>query len=745
MPKVTLIFLVVFLQSSLYSQKDFILLKADESNIIIDGVLSEYEKSIGVIVPVEYEQEPGDNTPTKVKTDVYVTYTDTFLYFGIKAYADPQNIRGQIRPRDKVEYQNEDIVFIRFDPFKDARANYIIGANAYGSQLDIRVKNATTEEETFDPNYNAIYETKSNIVSDGYILEFKIPLNSIPYPKGGNQIWHFNLSRVYTLDGIFHRSQSQRYDRNDPCWACQVTDKLIMKDVVYKRKVELLPYISGNLSGERESSLNDPINFEGINGEVGLGVSYDLSSSASLELTINPDFSQVEADRTQLDINSAYALQYPELRPFFNKGMDLLKFMDGAFYSRTINSPSISSKIINQGESSGSIMLTAIDQTSPYLIGGEDKSYIGDGAVSYVNAFRHQKLFNSGTKFGAFTTNRFYEGGGYGNLFGIDGLITINKIWRIQFELIKNFNKEPIQDWIDSDDTFLNKTVRLDGEKFSGSATYFRFSRQTEHWDTSFFYRGITPGYRADVGFTPKNNRKWLTFSQGYEGLFEEGIISKLETSLKGDITYNYDNDLKSRNLDFDLSFVTVGKTEISYNYDINFLRNYLGVDYKNVGKSGLMIIGFPTSNLTFATKFTFGREIAYNEDIPEIGRERSAYIALEYKIGENINIQPSINYAKLERLNKSDNFFSGYISRLAVRYQFNNDLSFRIISEYNNFNETFFIQPLLKWNPNPSTIFYIGGNQNSIHDFNVDPEDFDPMRVNQSQFFVKFQYLIGL
>ena len=63
-------------------------------------------------------------------------------------------------------------------------------------------------------------------------------------------------------------------------------------------------------------------------------------------------------------------------------------------------------------------------------------------------------------------------------------------------------------------------------------------------------------------------------------------------------------------------------KTEIKYNYDINFLRNYLGVDYKNVGKSDLMILGFPTSNLSFVTKFTFGREIAYNEDIPEIETE---------------------------------------------------------------------------------------------------------------------------
>ena len=745
MTRIHLLLIFILSINSLFSQQDFSLIKAEDSKIVIDGILSDYEKNIGVVVPVEYEQEPGDNTPTKVKTDVYVTYTDTYIYFGIKAYGDPNNIRGQIRPRDNFEYQNEDIVFIRFDPFGDARANYILGANAYGSQLDIRVKNATTEAETFDVNYNTIYETEANIVGDGYNLEFKIPINSLPYPKGENQIWNFNLSRVYTIDGTFHRSQSQPYDRNNPCWVCQVSDRLIMNDVVFKRKVELLPYVSGNISGERKTSLNDPIEFDKLNGEVGLGLSYDISSSAVLELTVNPDFSQVEADRTQLDINSAYALQYPELRPFFNKGMDLLKFMDGAFYSRTINSPSVSSKIINQGKSSNTIFLTAIDQVSPYLIGGEDNSYVGDGGVSYVNTLRHQKLINNGTKFGVFTTNRFYEGGGYGNLFGIDGMITINKIWRIQFELIKNFNEEPIADWIDSDDYFAGKTVKLDGEKFNGSATYFKLSRQNEHWDSYIFYRGITPDYRADVGFTPKNNRKWLTLSQGYESFFENSLVSKLETSIKGDITYNYENQLKSTNLDLNLSIVTIGKTELQYNYDINFLRNYQNIDFKNVGKSDLMIMGFPTQNLSFTTKFVFGKEIAYNEDIPEIGREKSTYLSVEYKIGENLNINPSINYSKLERLDNSGNFFDGYISRVAVRYQFNNALSFRVISEYNDFNETFFIQPLLKWNPNPSTIFYIGGNQNSIHDFDIGSEYFDPMRVNQSQFFVKFQYLIGL
>ncbi len=152
-----------------------------------------------------------------------------------------------------------------------------------------------------------------------------------------------------------------------------------------------------------------------------------------------------------------------------------------------------------------------------------------------------------------------------------------------------------------------------------------------------------------------------------------------------------------------------------------------------------------PSKKLSLMSKIVFGKELAYNEDIPEIGRESSMSLGITYKFGNNFNINPSISYSRLEKLDKSKNFYSGYISRLAIRYQFNNALSFRVISEYNDFNDQFFIQPLLKWNPNPSTIFYIGGNQNSIHDFNVDPEDFDPMRVNQSQFFVKFQYLIGL
>lgn len=744
MPRILLYF-VLLLQSWGYSQKEFNLVKSSENIIVLDGFISSEEKKSSLVFPIDFEQEPGDNIPTKLESEVYVTYTDTFIYFGIKAYGDPQNIRGQVKPRDQAEYENEDMIFLRFDPFGDSRVNYILGSNAFGSQVDIRAKNGTSDSDSFDNGYNAVFETKSSIVEDGYILEFKIPINSLPYPPGKNQRWNFNVSRVFTLDGTFYRSQSQPYDRSDPCWVCQVTDKLIMNDIVYKGKTELLPYISSNISGQRQTNNTNPIEYGKINGNVGIGLNYDFSPSSSIEATINPDFSQIEADETQIDINSSYALDYPELRPFFNKGMDLLRFMDRGFYSRTINSPSFSSKFVNLGKNSGTILLNAIDEVSPYLVGGEDKSYFGDGSVSYVNAFRHQRLINEGSKYGMFTTSRYFKEGGYGNLIGIDGLFTFNKIWRFQFEFSKSFNKEPVANWIESDETFLDKTVKLDGEKFKGSASYIRLSRNTEHWNTNIFYKGISPGFRADVGFVPRINRRLLSIYQGYEALYDKKYLKEFSTSLRGDVNYNYDNKLKTKNFDFNISIKTFGKTEIGYVYEYNLIRNYLNVDFKNYGKSGFGINGFPTENLTFAFEGTIGKEIAFNEEVPKIGREENIYLSISYKVGNNISLSSSINYSKLEDLETYESFYDGYISRLSFRYQFNNDLSLRLVSEYNEFNDTFLFQPLLKWNPNPSTIFYIGGIQNSINDFNLDPEDFNPFRINRSQFFIKFQYLIGI
>ena len=138
---------------------------------------------------------------------------------------------------------------------------------------------------------------------------------------------------------------------------------------------------------------------------------------------------------------------------------------------------------------------------------------------------------------------------------------------------------------------------------------------------------------------------------------------------------------------------------------------------------------------------YAFGKDIAYREEIPQLGERSNLDFSLSLNVNDNLRISPSINYEKLKKLDSNEYFFDGYIARLDLRYQFNTSLNIRIISEYNEFSDQFFIQPLISWMPNSETIFYLGGNQNYIDTF-IDYNS-PYYKVNKSQIFIKFQYLI--
>ncbi len=741
LPLPSLLFLLIF--SNVFAQNEYQLQKISAEQITIDGRLDTKEWATAVEVDLNIEIQPGNNTPAKIKTTGYLTYTDTHLYIGFHAYSDPKNIRASVRSRDDFSIFSDDVVLIRLDTYTDARNNYILIANPFGSQLDVRAVNALTDDKRYDRSFNLEFESEGSIVDDGYQVEFKIPFATLPFPNAKDQLWHFNLFRKYfDPQGNEIEVSSETRDRDNSCVVCQTTDRLIMKDIKIEKRFELLPYVAGNISGQRPA-LNQPIDYGKFNPNAGLGLNLDLSKNSVLEVTINPDFSQVEADVTQIDVNSPIALIYPERRPFFNRGTDIVNFTDGAFYSRSINNPLVASKLLSQGKNSRIYFLTALDQDSPYLIGGEDRSYLGSGGQSFVNVFRYQRLISQKSRVGLLTTNRYFEGGGYGNLIGTDGLFLLGKNWRLSYEVLMNFNEEPIADWIDTDDQAAGKSVRLDGDRFSGSALYLQLYRNTEHWKSYLFYRNIAPDYQADVGFVVKNNRRWTTLFHEYQNFANTKALQFFSLGFKGDLVYTFENNFKALSLDGIISIKTFGNTDISYTYDFDAFKNYLGRDYRNVGKSELNIMSSPSESFSLMLNMTFGKDLAYNEEVPDVGREFSAFIVPSFQIGNKFNIKPSLRYARLKNLENNTNYFEGYIGRLNLRYQFNNFLSVRLISEYNDFTERFFIQPLVQWNPNPSTVFYIGGNQNSLEDFNS--EFNSPFRVDQNQIYLKFQYLIGL
>lgn len=741
--KNTLLILFLFLFAPItYSQESFSPIKDNNTRFIIDGIISDDEWNNAIEVDLDYEVNPGNNISPKEKTKVFIVYSDTHLYIGFKAYANPKEVRASIRSRDDLGMISDDFIVVAFDTYGDSRNNYLLLANAFGSQLDARAVNAITDEDRYDINFNVDFETKGNIVSDGFEIEFKIPFASLPFPNGNNQEWNFNFRRNSFRNGVPIELRSQPFDRTAPCQICQTTDKLILKDIKIEKRIEFLPYVAGNVTGKKETIL-DQINYEKFNPNLGLGINLDLSKNSTLELTLNPDFSQVEADVTQIDVNSSVALEYPERRPYFNRGTDIVQYTTGAFYSRSINNPLISTKLISQGKKERVFFLTALDQNSVYQIAGEDRSYLGQGDESFVNVLRYQRLINKNSRLGLLTTNRYYKNGGYGNLLGTDGWFLLSDKLRFTYEVFLNFNKEPNADWIDSNDNIFGRTVTLDNQTFTGKSINIQLYRNTEKWMSYLTYRDFSPNFQADVGFIVKNNRKWGTLYHAYQTFPNKPALQYFSIGTKADILYTYEDYLKTISVDGILSIKTLFNTEINFTHDRDVFKNFLGRDYRNLPSNRFQIRSSPNESLAINLNLTFGRDLAYNEENPEIGREFNFYFMPAIQLSNKLRISPSIRYARLRYMNNDNYYYKGSITRFSIRYQFNNFFNVRIISEYNTFSERFFIQPLIQWNPNPSTVFYIGGNQNSLNDFNDNM--YSIFRVDQSQIFLKFQYLIGL
>ncbi|MGB2502234.1 MAG: hypothetical protein ACPH94_02055 [Flavobacteriaceae bacterium] len=733
-------FLIGFFGFFGIAQETFIPEKTKVSKIIVDGKLNPNEWENAIQIPLDIEFKPANNQAARKETIAYVTYSDRYLLIGVYAKDNPSNIRASIRPRDDFNIWNDDLILVRLDPYADSRNNLGLAVNALGSQFDVKQVNALTDENRYDSSFNVNFESAGTIVSDGYQIEMKIPLSEIPFPNGTNQMWHFNFYRRYVENGNEIEVSSQPRDRDNTCVVCQTTDRLILKDIVIDKRLEFLPYFSSNISGERDTS-DEKLKYGKPNVGIGLGVNMDLNKNTSLEVTINPDFSQVEADVTQIDVNSSFSLLYPERRPFFNRGADLVNFTDGAFYSRSISEPIVASKIISQGKKSRLFLLNALDKSTPYLVGGEDRSYTGNGGKSFVNVFRYQKLISNKSRIGAILTNRLYEGGGYGHLLGFDGLFLLNKKWRLSFELFKNFNQEPIKDWIDSTESIQGKTITLDGDKLNGDAIYLQLYRNTEHWESYFFYRNISPQYRADVGFVVKNNRRWGTLFHKYQNILNKPGLQSFGFGTKIDVVYTFEDLYKNFSVDFFAFLTTFGQTELRYTLDYDAVKTFLQIRFNNLPTNELTLSGKPSESINFRLNLTAGKDLSVNEVIPEVGLLRSAYLTFGLQLNDNLNINPSWRYSRLERTDGGEDFFEGSIARLNVRYQFNKDFNIRVIAEKNSFNNQFFVQPLVQWNPNPSTIFYFGGNQTTLE--KLEDAHFQILQFNRSQFFVKFQYLI--
>ncbi|HMB90855.1 MAG TPA: DUF5916 domain-containing protein [Rhodothermales bacterium] len=712
-----------------------------EGPIEIDGVLDEAAWQQAAHARNFSETFPDDQMKPPIDVSVYVTYDDHHFYVAYQIKDDPNAIRANLSDRDQI--WNDDYSGILLDTNGDGQEVYFIAANPIGIQGDTRISRGNE-----DLSFNLVYESEGQLTEDGYQIEMAIPFRSLRFPQRDVQEWEATFWITHPRDSRNTYSWAAM-DRDNPCMSCQFGALNGMRGVESGKNLEILPSITGAQSGALRDFDNPNSAFDNnrINVDPSLDLKYGISSDLTADLTINPDYSQIEADAAQVDVNTTFALSFPERRPFFQEGSDLFRTPIDIVYTRSINNPIAAGKLTGRFGSTNVAYIGARDNTSPLLLPFEESSALVSVGKSISNLVRVQHNFPDNSYIGALATDRRLEDGGAGSTLGVDGTFRFLTNYQLEGHFVASRTEEPdapaLSDGLDYTFDDGNHTAALDGETFGGHALYASFERDARHWNFDFDYWETSPTFRADNGFVTQNNYRAFIAYQGYTFYTDNiSFINRIRPFVSARREWNFDAVRKDESINTGVSFSMIRQTQFWTEYTLRRER-FQDIDFDDLREWEIGLESQLSEKIGLGTELELGRDIARNLDAPETGNslEFSAWGTL--RPTQRLKLQPSFTYAELSDRGSNDNFFRGYIARIRTDYQFTRRFFLRTVVQYNDFAERLDVDPLFTYRINPFTVFHVG----STHTFDSYPGQLRGedrfLQQTQRQFFFKFQYLI--
>jgi hypothetical protein len=307
----------------------------------IDGRIDEAAWERAAVASDFVQLEPREGDPASEATEVRVLYGAEALFVAFRAFdSEPHRIEGQLTRRDQESFS--DRVHVLIDSYYDHRTAFHFAVNPRGVKQDYYRFNDTQE----DVGWDAVWDVATAIDEEGWTAEFKIPYSQLRFAGGEDQTWGINFLR-----DIARRNESSFWapiSGEDNALVSRFGELRGLRGIERPTRVEVMPYTLGRL---RRAPGDDADPFYQRNeqfGTAGLDLKYGLTSNLTLDVSVNPDFGQVEADPAQVNL-SAFETFLPERRPFFIEGASIFSFPvalgdgDGAneslFYSRRIGRP----------------------------------------------------------------------------------------------------------------------------------------------------------------------------------------------------------------------------------------------------------------------------------------------------------------------------------------------------------------------------------------------------------------------
>jgi hypothetical protein len=470
------------------------------SAIEIDGVLDEQAWQDATRVPLQYEWFPGDNAPPPVKTDAFITFDERNLYVAFRAYdPDPASIRANLMDRDTiVTFVQDDHVGVMIDTFNDERRAFQFRVNPLGVQADAIFSQVEFVE---DFSWDIIWHSAGRITDFGYVVEIAIPLNQIRFPAGvGDATWGVELSRSWPRSRR-HRISANPRDRNNNCLLCQMTKIRGFSGLQAGRNLEVVPTLTSIRTDEISSFPAGSLEGGSTEFEPGVSARWGITPSITLNAAINPDFSQVEADAAQLNVNERFALFFEEKRPFFLEGVDFFATPLNAVFTRTVVNPEWGLKLTGkQGRSAGGVFVTR-DEVNSLIIPSNQRSafaFLDESVLASVLRYRHD--IGESSTIGLLLTDR--EGDAYHNrVGGLDGFFRLTPTDELRVQYLYSDTRYPAE---------LAAAFGQPSDSFGGHALRLDYQHNAREWRWGARYDDLDDGFRADSGFIPRVDLRTL-------------------------------------------------------------------------------------------------------------------------------------------------------------------------------------------------------------------------------------------
>ena len=716
----------------------------------VDGLLDDAVWGNAARITEFVQRQPIDGAPATEDTDVYIAYDDTNLYLAFHAkYDDPQAMRANRVDRDRAGF-GDDTISVYFDTFLDQQRAYVFSVNGYGVQGDSIVGGRGGRGgggfggggrggvPRGDRSWDALFLSGGQPVADGFTAEMAIPFKSLRYPArpgGAPHTWGFQIVRqIRDKDETIVWSP---VSRDIAGFLPQMGVMDGMSGLSTSRNLEMQPTFTAFRYGTFDEGAGRVVDGE-PRPEVGANFKYGVTPNLIADFTLNPDFSQIESDRPQVEVNQRFALFYPEMRPFFLEGAEIFQIQAPVtvVHTRTIVDPQYGTKLTGKAGKTTLGVLFANDHGASYGVDDRLDPAYGQTAQTFVGRVRYDLYSESFV--GAVVTDREYLDG-YSRVVGMDSNFRIGSTHQLGFRALG-----------------ADRRVAQGAEESDGYAVDFGIRKRGRNLSYSLDSFALSPDFQTDVGFVRRTDQREIQGRLEYQWWPQNWLIS-WGPDVRYGRNYNFAQALEDENLRAGVSANFAKNIRYSFDLDQDMER-YLGVDFEkrryrmfgNVNTSRVLSIG---------GGFDWGDEVYFDAANPFLGRESGFRTFINFRptarFATNVNIQTSrfmdprgLFVAGLNDGERDEHgeIFNVNIFRALNTYQFTDRLALRNITEFNTHDRTVGLNVLATYRVNSGTAFYVGYDDHyqqyeQFYDDQVNITDRGYLQTNRAV-FTKIQYL---